>query len=316
MNEPPWSRFDDLLSRYLDDRLLPDEQNELLKFLADPARARQFLELAKLDAELAGLLAAPVPDEVMAQLVVSNLGPAPEAAPGKLRLRPVSARRENVPPLDEIPVPVQRRTEMRPRTNPARRRWRFAAVLGLVVVAASFPAVFRPAPELVVEAVAGDVRLIRNGQPISVRQGSAWRKSDRLETGAQSSVSIRYKDGTQVVFGANSQAASHSGRRDGYRLQIDQGTLSVQAADVLRKQPLRFASIHAEAMVWGTVLELEVASGQTRLHVREGQVQFRRRSDRAEVMVTAGHFAVASRHVEFKPQPIERHLPHGHHGRF
>ncbi len=69
-------RFDDLVSRSMDDRLASDEETELAALLEDPERARAYAEVLRIDREVSGLLAAPVPDEVMVELVEREIAPA------------------------------------------------------------------------------------------------------------------------------------------------------------------------------------------------------------------------------------------------
>src|SRR5206468_7903913 len=58
MSAAEFSRFDDLVSRYLDDQLMAADAAELLALLAEPALAARFLETSRLNSEIAGLLAA------------------------------------------------------------------------------------------------------------------------------------------------------------------------------------------------------------------------------------------------------------------
>src|SRR5262245_36123864 len=84
------SRFDQLVSRYLDDELTPSEAPELVSLLAEPEFAARFLEIMRLNAEIAGLLAAPVPDAAMVELVGADieksLAAAPRTGGGPLRI--------------------------------------------------------------------------------------------------------------------------------------------------------------------------------------------------------------------------------------
>jgi anti-sigma factor RsiW len=67
------AQFEDLLSRYLDAQLDPGEEERLRQYLTNEGYSRRFLELTKLNAEIAGLSAAPVPDAVMVELVMREL---------------------------------------------------------------------------------------------------------------------------------------------------------------------------------------------------------------------------------------------------
>lgn len=63
MSAAELSRLDELVSRYLDDALVDSDAVELVAWLAEPKAAARFLEMTRFNSELAGLLAAPVPDE-------------------------------------------------------------------------------------------------------------------------------------------------------------------------------------------------------------------------------------------------------------
>src|SRR5712691_6239418 len=67
------TRFDELVSRYIDDALTDSDAAELLALLAQPPLAARFLEMTRLNSEIAGLLAAPVPDAAMVELVRADL---------------------------------------------------------------------------------------------------------------------------------------------------------------------------------------------------------------------------------------------------
>jgi len=70
MSAPDLTRFDELLSRYLDASLGDADEHELLSYLSDDVLASRFYEATQLSTEIAGVLAGSVPDE--ADLVVSD----------------------------------------------------------------------------------------------------------------------------------------------------------------------------------------------------------------------------------------------------
>src|SRR5439155_3348794 len=73
MSTEEFSRFDELVSRYHDAELGEADARELLAFLAEPELATRFLEMTRLNSEIAGLLAAPVPDAAMVELVRADI---------------------------------------------------------------------------------------------------------------------------------------------------------------------------------------------------------------------------------------------------
>ena len=57
MSAAELSRFDELVSRYLDAALADTDATELVALLAEPPLATRFLETTRLNSEIAGLLA-------------------------------------------------------------------------------------------------------------------------------------------------------------------------------------------------------------------------------------------------------------------
>src|SRR3989442_354369 len=89
MSAAELTRFDELVSRYVDDALTDNDAAELVALLAEPPLAARFLEMTRLNSEIAGLLAAPVPDAAMVELVRTDIEKilAGEPAAGGVRLR-------------------------------------------------------------------------------------------------------------------------------------------------------------------------------------------------------------------------------------
>ena len=73
MSAADLSHFDDLVSRYLDDALSESDAAELVTLLAEPPLAVRFLEMTRLNSEISGLLAAPVPHAAMVELVRADI---------------------------------------------------------------------------------------------------------------------------------------------------------------------------------------------------------------------------------------------------
>src|SRR5438105_3473103 len=89
MSASELTRFDELVSRYLDDALSDNDAAELAALLAEPPLAARFVEMTRLNSEIAGLLAAPVPDAAMVELVRTDIERilAGEPAAGGVHLR-------------------------------------------------------------------------------------------------------------------------------------------------------------------------------------------------------------------------------------
>src|SRR5712691_10838481 len=109
------TRFDELVSRYIDDALTDNDAAELLALLAEPPLAARFLEMTRLNSEIAGLLAAPVPDAAMVELVRTDIERilAGEPAAGGARLRILDRAQPHAltPPIASAPDPATRRSK-------------------------------------------------------------------------------------------------------------------------------------------------------------------------------------------------------------
>ena len=160
MSAAELSRFDELVSCYLDAALSDTDATELVALLAEPPLAARFLEMTRPNSEIAGVLAAPVPDEAMVELVrtdIANHLSNSEPLYG-LRLKIVERTdtTRSSPPTIHTPRPPSR------RRAPVLRALAWAAVF---LVFASLAAVWfvysgRPADAPFVASMKGQVRLI------------------------------------------------------------------------------------------------------------------------------------------------------------
>jgi len=182
MSAAEFSRFDDLVSRYLDDQLMAADAAELLALLAEPALAARFLETSRLNSEIAGLLAAPVPDAAMVELVRADIEKSLASAdsPGGARLR--IAKRTPPHPAAQPNVLPPRPTA--PRRKLALRALAWAAAF---LVFAGLAAVFllngtRRSEAPAIASVQGEVRLLGATGERVVKKGERWQRGDTLKT--------------------------------------------------------------------------------------------------------------------------------------
>ncbi len=297
MSAAELERFDELVSRYIDDALTDNDAAELVELLAEPPLAARFLEMTRLNSEIAGLLAAPVPEAAMVALVRTDIERIPprEPAAGGVRLRVLDQGQPSpsAPPKVWVPRPVPR------RRKPVLRVLAWAAVF---FVFAGLSAVFlinrtRPAAAPTVASVEGEVRLVGLAGERVLTPSQSWQRDEKLMTvGPNSAARVRFSDGSQLDFDGDSVAVNES-HKDGRRIGLERG--SVQA--VVKKQPARrpfiFATPEAEAVVVGTTLRLVADHHSARLEVTEGVVRFRRRHDGAEIAVKAGQYALVAPNV-------------------
>ena len=285
-------RFDDLVSHYLDDALTTSDAAELVALLAEPSLAARFLETTRLNSEIAGLLAAPVPDAAMAELVRTDIERSlGDRSSGRTRSHII----ERAQTIAATPVVSA------PRRMPASRSLAWAAVLlafaGLAAVILFHRGPVADVP--VVASVQGEVRLVRAGGERAVMVGGSWQRDEELKMGGPNSAAIiTFRDRTRLAFAGNTVAVNRSSK-DGPRVQLDHGTVQAALKQQPAQRPFVFVTPEAEAIVVGTTLRLVTGGHHTRLEVTEGEVRFRRRHDGAEVAVKAGQYAVVAPNAPF-----------------
>ncbi len=304
------SRLDELVSRYLDDALADFDAAELVALLAEPPLAARFLEMTRLNSEIAGVLAAPVPDEAMVELVRTDIEKHLRAAQPVhgLRLKIV----ERTDPTRSSPPMLNAARPLARRRAPMLRALAWAAVF---LVFASLAAVWfvnrGPTPEAAsVASVQGEVRLVGNAGERQLKPGQSWSRGETLKTvGAKSAVTVTFSDGTRLDFGGNSVAVNQPDA-NGQRVELEHGELQ----SVVKKQPPRqsfvFITPEAEAVVVGTTLQISTDAHRTRLIVTDGQVLLKSRADGAEIMVHAGFHALVAPRLKLVASPNDTGAPH------
>lgn len=291
-------RFDELVSRYLDVSLRESEERELLRYLSEEEFAGRFYEITRLDAEIAGLLAGSIPDEVMVELVRNDL-----------------TRGDNPPPVvDE----VLRETKIvipdtaRPGRN-ARRFLALAAMLVGLLVAVYFFHDSTPFETGTVVAQASSLQgEVYSTGPLgqaAIEDGQSLKEGETIKTvGSDSRVVLTLTDGTQIKLMGNTSFGMkmESGKR---RLLLTWGTLRATVAKQKENDPLIFATDNAQATVRGTELALVAGGQDTYLVVLTGAVALQRLSGGPEVMINAGHYGHVEAVGEYHAWPIQRLPP-------
>lgn len=282
------SRFEELVSRYLDEGLTNTDAAELVASLAEPALAVRFLEMTRFNSEIAGLLSAPVPDAAMVELVRADIEKGLTAAQPSTGVRLRIAERRHSRTVTPSAVSVSRL--MTPRRKPALRAWAWAA--GFLVFA-GLAAVFlfdstRRAEAPALASVEGEVRVLGPAGERVLKPGESWQRGETLKTvGAKSTATVTFSDGTRLDFAGDSVAVNQSGK-EGCRVQLEHGAVRGAVKKQSARRTFVFATPVAEAIVVGTMLQVTTDAHHTRLVVTEGQVLLKRRSDGTEIMVRAG----------------------------
>ena len=304
MSAAELSRFDELVSGYLDNALSAIDAAELVALLAEPALASRFLEMTRLNSEIAGLLAAPVPDAAMVELVRSDIEKSLTAAQtpsGEVRLRIVERTQPRTATQSTISLP----RPMRRQRKPALRAMAWAAVFLILAALAGIylSDVWRSAGKIEVAAVQGEVYFVDAAGQTRLTGVQRLSKAGKLKTvGKASTATLVLGDGTRVDVGGNSVLATPSAGGPP-RLYLEDGSLKSQIARQPRDHPLTFATPEADAVVKGTALSLETAQHHTRLVVTEGRVLLKRRADGAEILVNAGSHVLVAPNAKLVASP-------------
>jgi ferric-dicitrate binding protein FerR (iron transport regulator) len=302
MNPNELSRFDELVSRYLDETLTKVDQTELVALLAEPPLAARFLEMSRLNCEIAGLLAAPVPDAAMVELVGADI------KKDRVVARPQGGGLRIIERNEARPL-FQTSTSAVPSQQRRRGIWQPLAWAAVFVIAAGLAAFFlvnraSSAYAASVVAVQGEVRLVGvNGQR-ALAAGQSWHHGEKIKTfGPNSSISMQLRDGTRIDFGGNTIAVNLSGKA-GNRVELEYGEVRADVKKQAAGRKITLVTPEAEAVVVGTKFHLITGGNQTRIEVMEGEVLFRRRADGIEVAVKAGYFAIVAPNAPLTAKPI------------
>jgi ferric-dicitrate binding protein FerR (iron transport regulator) len=301
MNAPATNRFDELVSRYLDGELNEGERVELLQLLTAPEMAERFLELTKLNAEISGLLSAPVPDNVMVQLVMGDLRKRATNVeePLRLRLQPSEPARSTAS-IEFVPAAPSR--ERRPRFQFGALKWA-AVLVALIAVAVIFYSDFwRSSDSVKVTRIEGEVYLVSDDGQKRLQPNAMLEVGKVKTVGAASRVTLALADGTTIDVSGDSTLATRSAK-DRVRFFLENGSLKSRIIKPGRNHPLIFATPEAEAIVKGTAPSLTAWAHHTRLVVTEGQVLLKRQADGAEVMVNAGFHVLVGPKTKLNADP-------------
>ena len=165
----------------------------------------------------------------------------------------------------------------------------------------------KPAPATI-EKVDGDVvddaGVVKAGQPLG----------PGLEVrGAKASVVVALADGTTVELRPETKLEKFILSADQKRFVLARGMAVAGVTKQPAKMSVVFQTPHAEVVVIGTKLTVEIGKESTKVDVQEGRVRLKRMSDGASTEIAAGRFAVAGKGPApaSKPIPVVRHFQDG-----
>lgn len=146
-----------------------------------------------------------------------------------------------------------------------------------------------------IEAVQGSVivRRVPNDNDVYAVSDTPLRLGDRLIVDADASLTLTWRDGTQVQL-AGGSVVDLTPTTSGKRLFVDHGDLAASVAKQPAGQAMVFATPHADAIVRGTELYLHVADDSTQLEVAEGSVELVEHQTQDAQLVATAESATAS----------------------
>lgn len=119
---------------------------------------------------------------------------------------------------------------------------------------------------------------------------------------------LQFNDGSTVMISGTSTLTFADGGQKELRLREGRLSASVEPQPV--GKPMLVHTRSAELKVLGTQFDVQADLSSTVLTVSEGEVNFRRLSDGAEVDVPARHQVVAEDDRDLTPQPVPDSVPH------
>ena len=270
------NRLDELISRFLDEDLTPEERIELQQAIeADPRGADQLLAYYQQDRLLAALFRPASAEAVNAILAAVS---AEDGFVDSVMRQTRAAAAENTLIHDPEKKSGDPATEAKRRSQPAARpyhnwfdrlfpcpRWVFAVatvvLIGLLVWL--FPSVNNQ-PTLTV-ATGTRVTLERNDQSLPAQDGLKLLPGDLLQIAGSNGASIGYgKENTRVALNDHTELKTLAWQK-GKRFELRQGKLE---ATVARQRPfgaMVLLTAQAETRVLGTKFTLTATSNATRL---------------------------------------------------
>jgi ferric-dicitrate binding protein FerR (iron transport regulator) len=140
---------------------------------------------------------------------------------------------------------------------------------------------------------------LKAGQPILEDQGV-------VTEGAKSLVVVDYSDTTRLEIGGDTVVRRLCAEKDKGRkhVALESGLVNADVTKQPAGRPMILSTAHADARVLGTRFTLAAESGQTRLQVEEGAVQFTQSRERESIVVRSGFSAVAAPGRPFEAVPV------------
>ncbi|MCI0537064.1 MAG: FecR family protein [Verrucomicrobiales bacterium] len=277
MNDPS---IEELLLRWHDGSLTPEELLALQIWLAKPEGRAKLLEDALLNEAILEALKA----ETLFTSAADVLSQIPNHA------------QMNAAPLEA--AAASRRPQVKRFTHWIQlfSKWKTAAAMAAcLVLAAGFYAAFstgsigasflRSSAEVVVQ---------RGARVIAAQDVSSLRGRDIVKTTWGATAVIKYhKETTRVELGENTELIVEN-TKNGKRLELVRGQIEAEVAPQRAGQPMILVTPQTEAKVVGTRFSLASQTAATWLKVQEGAVVLTRRADARSITVEQGESVVST----------------------
>lgn len=244
------SRFDELMTAYLEGEIAPADLRELHRAVLDqPACRARFQSDSRLHVLMREAFAEQVELSAMQESIRVN------------------------------PAHPQRRT----------LRWAFTAlaaclVLGLGLWGLIGRSSTQDLGTCLYVSGSGEAIIHRGVQEIMAAPHAVLRAGDRIQCTNDTQAMLRLQDGTIISMEPLCQLVlAQAGQEP--RITLAEGEALFEIAEQTAIEPFHIQTPHAEVTVLGTTFTLEATDVQTQLQVYEGKVQFTRNADGASVEV-------------------------------
>jgi len=293
------NRFEELISKYLDDTATPDDEAELARLIQTNGENRQeFFADYDFD-QLLTVLHKPVNhtsiDAILTQ-VRAESDPFVESVVQEVREWEVRTPSHNESWWKQISRWLDGR----------RLSLGVSSALALALITGLLVWFFGPTmgDPILAEFQGNGVSVERGTEFIPASLRMSLKPADILRTGTNETATVTFgRERTRLDLHPGTELKLNEMSR-GKRFALSAGKLE---ASVARQRPFRAMMIvtpQAEARVLGTKFTLEVDTNSTHLEVTEGKVRLTRASDGLAVKVTAGHYAIAATNAELAALPV------------
>ncbi|MCP4613353.1 MAG: hypothetical protein GY845_32075 [Planctomycetes bacterium] len=270
--------YQELLLRYLDGNLLPEEEAQVAELLRNDPNARAFLR-----------------DVAEQAVTIADAERVEER-----RDREIEARQDWVGNRRETLTRIGR-----PRTRLSRWPWAVTAAACIALIASVY--FQNPSADLEIAKItglSGSLQWTGDGGQVfhDLRVGTKLPGGTIEGMVPGSWFELEFNDGSTVTISGNSMLTfSDHGQK---KLYLKEGSVSGNVKPQPADKPMLIYTRSAMLEVLGTQFEVEAGLAATMLNVSEGSVRVKRLSDGNTIDVPAKHRVVAAADREMLPEPV------------